>query len=411
MRAVILSIGSELMQGFLTDTNATFITQELNAIGVEPVGVFQVGDDLERIITAFRRAVEDAEIVIASGGIGPTEDDLTREAIAALCGEEVYVDHSIVDQIRSFFHARGLPMPEQNVKQAWLIPSAESLPNPMGTAPGWFVRLDGRVIACMPGVPREMRRMLTEQVIPRILPLLSGSVIVTRTLKTIGIGESAAEQAILDIIHDRHPVVATYAKNDGVHIRITAVAGDPAAATAEVVAAERRVRERLGAYVYGYLDDSLAAAILAPLRAIERRIGVWEVGTAGRLAGLLQDDPQAMQSVADARSTGFELASTLVGSDDPLAIAVACAREAATWGNGGFGASIAVRIDPGENADRDQGRVGIALAHPGGVFHREHVVSANAPEIRRRAVLWSADFFWNAIKDAVHLIEARSAAT
>ncbi|RIK37130.1 MAG: competence/damage-inducible protein A, partial [Chloroflexi bacterium] len=259
MRAAILSIGSELMQGFLTDTNATFLTQELSAIGVDTVAVFQVGDNLDRIVTMFRRALDDADIVIASGGIGPTEDDLTREAIAAVCAEEVYVNENIVEDIRSFFASRGIVMPDQNVKQAWLIPSAESLANPMGTAPGWFVRHNGKVIACMPGVPREMRRMFLEQVVPRILPLLSGSVIVSRTLKTIGIGESAAEQAILDIIHEGYPVVATYAKNDGVHIRITAVSESSDASQHAVDAMESRLRERIGQYVYGYLEDSLAA--------------------------------------------------------------------------------------------------------------------------------------------------------
>lgn len=400
MRAVILSIGSELMQGFLTDTNATFLTQELSAIGIEPIGVYQVGDDLDRIVRAFERALADAEIVIASGGIGPTEDDLTREAIAAVCDEQVQVDEAIVDDIRSFFNSRGIPMPEQNVKQAWLIPSAESLLNPMGTAPGWFVRRGDRVIACMPGVPREMRRMFSEQVVPRLLPLLSGAVIVSRTLKTIGIGESAAEQAILDIVHERFPIVATYAKNDGVHVRITAMTGDIAKSTEAVDATERRIRDRIGNHVYGYLDDSLAASILKPLETLGANIGIWEAGTAGRLAGLLQDDPDAMALVSQARSTSYEFASVLAGSDEPAEVAARCATEAATWDTSGFGASIAVRIDPGEIPDRDRGTVGLAFAHPGGVVRREHVVSSNAPEIRRRAVYWSADFFWLAIRDA-----------
>ncbi|MEX1158034.1 MAG: molybdopterin-binding protein, partial [Thermomicrobiales bacterium] len=208
MRAAILSIGSELMHGYLTDTNATFLTQEMNALGIEPVGVSQVGDELPRIVTAFRRALEDADLVIATGGIGPTDDDLTREAVAEVVGEQPKVDEVIADGIRRFFTMRGSVMPEQNTKQAWMISSAESLANPMGTAPGWFVRHGDKRIVIMPGVPREMFRMWREQAVPRVLAGSSGRSIVSRTLKTIGIGESAVETEIHEIIRRGQPTVA-----------------------------------------------------------------------------------------------------------------------------------------------------------------------------------------------------------
>ncbi|HYO31190.1 MAG TPA: competence/damage-inducible protein A, partial [Thermomicrobiales bacterium] len=135
MRAYILSIGSELIHGHLTDTNATFLAQEMVATGIELLHVVQVGDDLDRLSSALRAAVAEADLVVCTGGVGPTDDDLTREAIAAVVGEEPVVDPSLLETVRGFFVSRGVDMPERNAKQAWLIPSAEPLPNPVGTAP------------------------------------------------------------------------------------------------------------------------------------------------------------------------------------------------------------------------------------------------------------------------------------
>src|SRR5687767_3704051 len=159
MRAYVLSIGSELIAGHLTDTNATFLAQELAAKGIELLHVVQVGDDLERLTRVLTMAVSEADLVVCTGGIGPTDDDLTREAIAALTGETPVVDQDLVAGIRAFFAQRGLEMPERNAKQAWIIPSVDVLPNPVGTAPGWFALVGDAMVVAMPGVPREMFRM------------------------------------------------------------------------------------------------------------------------------------------------------------------------------------------------------------------------------------------------------------
>ena len=140
MRAYVISIGSELIGGHLTDTNATFLAQELAAQGVELLHVIQVGDDLQRLTSVLATAAAEADLVICTGGIGPTDDDLTREAISALAGETPEIDEATVADIRQFFAQRGLEMPERNAKQAWVIPSVEVLANPIGTAPGWLAR-------------------------------------------------------------------------------------------------------------------------------------------------------------------------------------------------------------------------------------------------------------------------------
>ena len=292
MRAHVLSVGSELILGHLTDTNATFLAQELVALGIELLHVTQVGDDRARLAGTIRRACEDADLVVSTGGVGPTEDDLTREAIADVVGQTPTVDKELLATVEAFFAARGLTMPARNAKQAWLIPDAEALPNPVGTAPGWFVRHHGTRIVAMPGVPREMFRMWREQAVPRIIADLPQQRSVRSvTFRTIGIGESAAEQELADLVALPNPVVATYAKDDGVHVRVTAF-GDTAVA-AERVRDETaaRVRERLGRYIYADTDEPLPAVMAGMLRRSGLRIGIVESGTGGRFANLIAGHP------------------------------------------------------------------------------------------------------------------------
>ncbi len=384
MRAVVLSIGSELLDGHLTDTNATFLAQELTGLGVELLGVCQVGDTLEHILRALQRAWGDAELIITTGGIGPTADDLTREAIAALLGEPVTVDPELLEQIRAFFAARGLVMPEQNAKQAWLIPSAEPLPNPIGTAPGWLVRRDGHFIVTMPGVPREMMRMWREQAVPRLIPYLGGGAIRSVTLKTIGLGESAVEQAIADLVAAGYPVVATYAKDDGVHVRITA----QAAATVARVAQE--IRSRLGDHVYGDEATSLGAAVLEPLLRLRWRLGVVEVDSGGRISNLLVEEPLARDTLVGC------LVYPCWPASDTLA-PEALAQEAIALGRANLERAdclyaVVIRMTPGATPDHTRGEAILWLETPAGALERRHQVTSPASEIRRRVSLWAAEF-------------------
>lgn len=390
MRAVVLSIGSELLDGHLTDTNATFLAQELTGLGVELVGVCQVGDRLEHILRALRRAWEDAELIITTGGIGPTADDLTREAIAALLGEPVTVDPELLEQIRAFFAARGLVMPEQNSKQAWLIPSAEPLPNPIGTAPGWFVHKDGHFIVTMPGVPREMERMWREQAVPRLTPYLGGGVIRSVTLKTIGLGESAVEQVIADLVAAGYPVVATYAKDDGVHVRITAQAADAAQAEAAIARVVEEIRSRLGDHVYGDEATSLGAAVLEPLRRLGWKLGVVEVDGGGRLSHLLVEEPLAGDVLAGCLISPGRPAGSAVDLEALAQEAVAAARADLEEADCVY--AVVIRMTPGETPDRTRGEALLYLDTPAGIFQRRHQVMSPAYEIRRRVSLWAAEF-------------------
>lgn len=397
MRAAILSIGSELIDGFLTDTNATFLARELAGLGIELTGVVQVGDDRPRITRALRRAWEDADLIVTTGGLGPTEDDLTREAITDLLGESPNVDPGLLDTIEGFFAGRGIPMPPHNIKQAWLIPSASPLPNPIGTAPGWFVRRDDRFIVSMPGVPREMRRMWHEQAVPQIEPLLGDRVVVSRTLKAIGIGESAAEEMIIDIIHREHPRVATYAKDDGLHIRITAITQNREGAEQAVFHTEQEIRLILSQYVYGDDQVSLPVALLAPLEAPSQTLATSDAGSGGFLAALFSNDPDAASRYRGGLVRTFEQAAATSGIDPafsgaPRGIAAREAAAARSLLDANVGLALVIRLNGGTTRDRTKADIALCLANGTSIYERQHELLGAPTEISRRAGLWAADF-------------------
>jgi nicotinamide-nucleotide amidase len=294
MRACILSIGSELMLGQITDTNASWLARDLADAGVELITVMQVGDDRALLLDTLRRASDLADVVICTGGIGPTDDDLTRETIADLVEETPTVDPELLKDLEAYFASTGRTMPARNSKQAWIIPSSTTLHNPVGTAPGWLVETrDGKTIIAMPGVPREMYRMWSEQARPRVLAKAGSQVIDSVQIKTIGVGESDAEERIHSLILAGDPQVATYAKDDGVHVRVTAIGDDPADARRRRDAAREEVYRILGPYIWGEDNDTLAGVLARRLAAQGMRLNIHEFGTGGGLAAMLAADPAA----------------------------------------------------------------------------------------------------------------------
>jgi nicotinamide-nucleotide amidase len=293
MRAEILSVGTELLLGQIVDTNANYLAQQLPALGLDLYYVSQIGDNLQRLANAFRSGLERSDVVIVTGGLGPTEDDLTREAIAEVFGETPEVQPALEAELRAFFERRGRSMPERNVKQATTIPSGTYLPNPVGTAPGWWVERDGKVIVAMPGVPHEMYKMWTEQAQPRLARLISGAMIASRVLKLVGIGESHAEEALGDLTHSTNPTLATYAKSDGIHLRLTAKAASQSEADGLLDAFEPQVRARVGEYLYGTETDQFPAVVGSLLRQRGFSLAVAESATGGALAQLITEAPGA----------------------------------------------------------------------------------------------------------------------
>src|ERR1700726_5116972 len=208
MKAEIIAVGSELLTPDRLDTNSLFLTEELNAIGIEVLRKTVIGDNRELLAEAFRDALNRVPLIISSGGLGPTEDDLTREAVADLLGRKLRRNNDILRYIEGRFRSLGREMPEVNVRQAMVPEGAEILENPRGTAPGLWLEDSGHIIALLPGPPRELKPLFREQVLPRLERRVSGVRLHQREIRVTGLGESHVEQRILPI-YQRHPEVTT----------------------------------------------------------------------------------------------------------------------------------------------------------------------------------------------------------
>ncbi len=287
--AEVIAVGTELLLGEVVDTNSARVAADLAEAGVDVYWSQRVGDNQARIMAALDAALDRSDLVVLTGGLGPTDDDLTREAIAAVVGEAQTVDPEIEAWLRRRFAANNRQMPESNLRQAHVIPSSEVLPNPVGTAPGWLVRLTrgdrARYIVTLPGPPRELERMWRQEALPR-LPL-PGSKLFVHTFKTIGVGESLVAEMLGELTDQANPSVATYAKVDGVHVRVAAKADDLDRASALARPTVERVAATLGDSVWGTDSDDLPRLVVSALRERGQRLAVAEGSTGGVLTGYL----------------------------------------------------------------------------------------------------------------------------
>jgi len=373
--AEMLAVGAELLAGETRDTNSGDIAGELTALGVAVGRMSQLPDDLEVVSDAVRDALGRADLVITSGGLGPTPDDLTRESIAAALGEQPSVDLALEAWLRELWAQRGLPFSAVNLKQAWLIPSAEALPNPNGTAPGWWVERDGRVVIALPGPPRELKPMWRDHVLPRLHKRGLGIDRAAETLRLTGIGESMVVDLVgKDLLENDNPRMATYARVDSVDLRVSAdgTEGRPAAdIVAEAVAS---LSPRIDPYVFGRGDDDWRVALVPRLG--ELRLATIEVGTSGYLGMLLGSSPFLLhaEQVASATQEAAPLAADVrarTGADVGLA---------------------AIARDAGEDMSVD---IGIAAEHES--WHVTRTVFRGGDAGRRRAANAAAAELWRTL--------------
>ncbi len=411
MRAEILSIGTEILLGHITDTNAPYLARHLAEMGLDLYYVSQVGDNRGRVTETLRRAWERAEVIVTTGGLGPTEDDVTREAISDLIGETPTVDAANLEQLRAFFSQRGIAMPERNVKQAWTTTSTTTLPNPRGTAPGWFVRRDGHVIIAMPGVPREMERMWEEEAMPRLMAV-AGQTLVTRILRVIGLGESTVEERVSDLIHMTNPTLATYAKIDAVDLRISAKAATRAEAEAMLAPVEALARERMTDpdgtnYVFGEDKITLAAVIGQHLVRLQWQLAALESCTGGLFASMLTDAPGSsayfrggVVTYATDLKEAQGVPAAIIERDGVIsdATALAMAQAARDRLQAQVGVGITGVAGPDTQDGKPVGEVHIAVITPVG----QRVLTAQIGnlergEVKRRAVRSALTLLWQTL--------------
>jgi len=396
MRAELISIGTEILLGEILDTNARYIASRLPALGIDLFYTSQVGDNLGRLTEVIARAWERSDIVITTGGLGPTEDDLTREAIAHVLGEEMQVDPDLERALRQFFARRGVPMPERNVKQAALIPSCRPIPNPRGTAPGWWVERDRRLIIAMPGPPTEMQRMWDQEVAPELERRQTGAVLLARTLKTTGLGEGTVDEMVSPLLKSTNPSVGVYARPDGVPLRTAAKAPTRDEAARLIQPLEAEARRILGQAVWGADDDTLEGAVGAMLRQRGLTLATMESCTGGLLASTITDVPGSSHYFKGGLVSYATEMKVAWGVDQDLiarhgVISAECAQEMARVARERLQADIGIGVTgvagPDPQEDKPPGTIHIALDAAFAVPQTVSYTFAQGREaVKRRAV-------------------------
>jgi nicotinamide-nucleotide amidase len=405
--AEVLSIGTEIVVGETRDTNASELATALTAAGVVVGRITALPDHLDTVRGAFADGLARADLVVSTGGLGPTPDDLTREAIAAVCGEEPTADPGLEAWLRDLWARRDLPFPPMNRKQAWLIPSAAALANPNGTAPGWFVRPPGGgTIVALPGPPREMRPMWTDEAMPRLRAVGLGRDLVARTYRLTGIGESqVAERLGEEMLRATDPEVATYARADAVDVRVSAVSdGDTGSAEARVAAVAAIVEDRLGEYIWATGTTTWGQALDERLVTLGWRLATTEHGTHGALAALLAgidrlalamvrhaddpaagtDDPEGTGDGEAGPGTSGAAGAAEASADTPRGRLLAVASEARAAGSADVGLALRARE---RGADMV---VSLAIVSPAGEHVERRIVFLGGTQGRSRAALTAA---------------------
>ncbi|MCL5961026.1 MAG: competence/damage-inducible protein A [Chloroflexi bacterium] len=396
MKAEIISVGTELLLGHITDTNAPYLAQQLADLGIDLFWISQVGDNQSRLVDTLKRAWSRSDLIVMTGGVGPTEDDLSREAVAELLGEGMVVQPDLEVELRTFFVRRGVEMPASNVKQATLIPSAQVLSNPIGTAPGWWVENKGRIIVTMPGVPVEMRRMWEMEAVPKLRQKLRNGVILSRTLKILGLGESTVEEKVRHLLSSTSPTIATYAKDDGIHVRLTAKAKEEADAAALIAGMEEKVRAILDSYIYGVDDETLQGSIGKLLSDRGLTLATMEAATAGMLSALLTDAVESQRYFRGgliAYSEGSRLnwgiphsiveAHGLVSAEAAAAMASAARKQLGA----DVGLAISAVVGPDQVEGKPAGTVLVAVDNRGDTKTGSTYYASTRPRIKYLATL------------------------
>lgn len=381
MRCEVLAVGTELLLGDIVDTNSAWIGEQLAKVGIDSRAHAKVGDNQARIADALRWLLARTDAVIVCGGIGPTHDDVTRESVAEVAGVPLERREALVERIGAMFSARGREMSENNKRQADVPIGAMVLDNPVGTAPGFACRLGHKVVYVVPGVPREMRAMVTNHVIPDLLQRRGGhevATIVSRVLKTWGVAESALAEMVAPRIEalesPGNPTLALLARGiEGIVVRITAKASKDAEARALIEAEESALRAILGDLIFGVDEESMEHAVIGLLRERGLTMAVAESLTGGLVSARLCGVPGASDVFRGAVvSYAGEVKRSVLGVKATRVVSQDCAREMAEGARRVLGADIGLALTgvagPEEMEGQPVGTVVIGIAAEGGAL-------------------------------------------
>ena len=318
LRAEIVSIGEELLSGDtnIVDTNSIYITKQLRSIGLRVLFKTTVGDNEQLITDVLKLALSRAEVVITTGGLGPTVDDMTRQAVANAVGRKLEFRQELLDDIAAKFARFNSRMSENNRIQAMIPEGAIVVDNPVGTAPSFIVEQDGHTIVSLPGVPREMKFLMEESIMPYLREKVGVvGIIKNRVIRTAGIGESLVDEKVGDLEKLENPVVGLAAHSGQTDIRIAARAATEAEADVLIAEVEAEVRKRLGSFIFGVDQDSLESAFVTAAKGAGATIGVVEVGTQGLFRQRIQDHPEAGGLLLPPHADGDPIMAILEASE------------------------------------------------------------------------------------------------
>lgn len=387
----VVAVGTELLLGQIVNSNAAYIGAAIAARGHDAHYQQVVGDNLDRLTGSLQLAMSRSDAVIITGGIGPTQDDLTREALCAATGREMVESEEYAEHLRRWFEARGRTMSPSNLRQAQHPEGAELLPNPRGTAPGLYLEYDGVKVFCVPGVPAEMEHLIDHEVMPR-LDDHGETVLMSRLVRLWGRPESEVAELLNDLyVGSTNPSIAFLAGSGEIKVRITVKAADAATARALIEPMEKEIRSRLGDAVFGADDETAEKIVLDMLRARGWTIATAESMTAGLVAASLTAAPGASDTVRGGVVTYWsESKGELLGvSDITRVVDATTAAEMAEGARRLFGAEVAVSVtgEAGpEPAEKPVGTVFIGVSTPERTGVREMRMPGDRERIRAFAV-------------------------
>lgn len=396
MNAEIISVGTELLLGQILNTDARFISEQLASAGINLFYTTVVGDNANRLKEAAKQAFARAELVIFTGGLGPTGDDLTKETVSEYFGLKTVCDEYSLNKIKAFFDKINVPMTENNVKQAYMPKGAEVIENFNGTAPGCIIEKDGKTAVLIPGPPSEAEPMFKNQIMPYLLKK-SGTTIVSKTVKTFGIGESALEDKVKDLMQSGNPTLAPYAKTGEAELRITAKSETAEEAERLISDMLKKVEMRIGGYIYGYDDETLNSAVYKYLKNNGLTLATAESCTGGLLADSIVKIPGSSGVfgygvVTYANEAKMKLlgvkAETLEkhGAVSPQT-AAEMAEGVRKLSGSSIGASTTGIAGPdGGTEEKPVGLVYIAVAYENGTYVKKLNLSGNREKVRTLAV-------------------------
>lgn len=404
MRCDVIAVGTELLLGQITDTNSSWIGEQLAAAGIDSLLQVKVGDNRARIVTTLRERLAEADAVIMCGGLGPTHDDLTREAIAEVMGVELEHDDAVEAHIRQMFAQRNRPMAQNNLRQALVPLGGRIIHNDRGTAPGLICPVGDKVVYAVPGVPHEMRAMVERVVLVDLLTR-SGDprVIVSRVLRTWGESESGLNERLQPIIDELdaigNPTLAFLASGwEGIKVRLTAAGATADQAHATLQPWEERVRDTIGNIVFGVDDDTMESVVLDLLRARNLTLGVAESVSGGLVAGRLTNVPGSSEVFrGGVVSYASDIKFDLLGVDRGPVVSAAAAEQMATGVREVLKCDVGLALTgvagPTEQDGQPVGTLFVALASPDGNVTSTHVrLPGQRDQMRQLSVITALDF-------------------